>query len=286
MSHDGDQNLGPRERAAAGALRALPEPQARAEFRSELREQFVAGAVGAAAGGAESGHGSTRSGAKPAVGASRRVVPLFAYPLALAAVLAGLVVVFNGGPGWVVSGDGRIEVAGQAYDAFDSSLEKVLRPGVEVEALGKDAFQLTSAGQLKLEVAPGSRLTLPNPPARWFGRRSELNVEHGEIRITTGEEFHGAQLQIHAPSAMIDVTGTTLAVIANPCTTCVCVLEGEVGMMEQGTSEMMMVPGGMRRSVFDNGRDPVEEEILPMERMKLTMFRDAAADDLKREGDE
>jgi ferric-dicitrate binding protein FerR (iron transport regulator) len=101
----------------------------------------------------------------------------------------------------------------------------------------------------------------------------------GEARFTTGPDYPGVKLRIEGPSAMVDVVGTTLAVIVDGEETCVCVLEGEAMMMHRMTGDMAKVPSGMRR-VVDMSGNAVEEEITPMERMKLDMLRSAASEHL------
>jgi ferric-dicitrate binding protein FerR (iron transport regulator) len=100
-----------------------------------------------------------------------------------------------------------------------------------------------------MQVAPGTDLTLPASAGRWFGRATRASVANGEVRITTGTGFHGARLAVETPEAMVQVTGTTLAVICEPTGTCVCVLEGSVRVAAQAGGAGVPVSEGHRRYV-------------------------------------
>jgi len=85
-------------------------------------------------------------------------------------------------------------------------------------------------------------------------------------------------LTLRAPGARIHAVGTTFAVIASPESTCVCVLEGEVRMEGVG-GPAEVVTAGTRRTLFTGRDEVVDEEIFPMERMKLEMLRDRVSAD-------
>jgi ferric-dicitrate binding protein FerR (iron transport regulator) len=266
MSEREPESLTPAEQEAQQSVRALPEVEASAEFRDRLRRQFVDGFPGVVE-------------RRPA-----RVTPIavrFGLPLALAATLAALVFTLNRGPAWTVSGfegAGTVYVAGKAMDAGNApEFARALRPGVSLRADDEMQLDLMSAGHVALQLAPGAEVTLPKPPGRWFGREVSCTVKQGEVRFVTGPRFPGSKLRIGGPSAGVEVTGTTLAVIVDAMLTCVCVLDGEVRVMMMGTNRTEMVTEGHRCTVQDIGAEPEMEEISDMERMKLTMLRDAAA---------
>ena len=88
---DTNEPLGPREQRLVTEISALPDVPAREDFRARLRAQFVAGEI------------PETSSEAPAADGDGKVIPFavrVAFPLALAAVLAGLFVVLNRGPAW------------------------------------------------------------------------------------------------------------------------------------------------------------------------------------------
>jgi ferric-dicitrate binding protein FerR (iron transport regulator) len=92
------------------------------------------------------------------------------------------------------------------------------------------------------------------------------------MRVTTGASFKGARLSLVTPEAAIEVTGTTLAVICEPTGTCVCVHEGVVRVGPRG-GDMLAVPAGRRRYIFNDGRAPELAEIRPVEHVELDAFQ-------------
>jgi hypothetical protein len=259
------------ERAAQERVRTLPPAAPGAEFRARLREEFVSGTIPE----------------RKSVRRRARTLPLAQVGIALAAaaVLAGFFLRVNRGPAWQfvgVSGDGRVHVGERAFPASEASstLPNLLRSGASIRLEGEAQLDLLSPGTLAIQMAPGSNLTIPAPPGRWLGRSTTGGVAAGEVRFVTGPGFAGAHLTIEAPSARIHATGTTFAVISTRDSTCVCVLEGEVRMEgDDGSSEI--VEAGMRRTVFAQRGEVLDEEIFPMERMKLEMLREQADTNLE-----
>ena len=214
----------------------------------------------------------------------------FALASAAAVLLVvGIAVVMNPGPRWQVASiqnaTGNILVDDNPIPADDvRSLNEALVPGSTIEWNGNGDIQLVSRRFLALGITPGTKMTLPAPPPRWFGRTSSGSIESGTVRLTSGPRFHGARVTIVAPQATAEMTGTTLAVIAEPQVTCVCVLEGAVHV-RAGAHDMGMVPAGMRATVFGNGDAPIQAEMRPTERLKLRAMKDAVRADLERGGD-
>jgi len=236
------------------------------DFRAKLRSQFVSG---------------TLEGTSPKVLPGPRwrgphVVALFG----VAAACIALVVWLGGqAPPWQwrgTQGDaGQILVSGHAVDPADpAAAEALLRPGATIRTTGSMQVDLELKNRLSVQLAPGTEMTVPEWPHRWFGGDATCQVTEGEARFVTGPGFGDSRLLIRSTVASIEVTGTVLAVIAASDSTCVCVLEGKVTMVDLDGSETS-VPAGMRRSISRTGT-PVTEEILPMERMKLEMVRDAS----------
>ncbi len=275
------ERLGPEAERARTALRECPPLRANAAFRERLKRDFVSGAI-------EVTHGKGRR--VPASGIAsfekrRRRVPAFVWVGAGLAAAAALVIVFgalNTGPNWWVTaarGEGSILLDGQAVDLQDrDGMRRLLVPGVEIETAGDAELDICSNGVIALQLAPGTRMTLPPQPKRWIGRRMELHARAGEIRFTTGRKFPGVQLAVMSPTAAVEVTGTTFAVIIEESGDCICVFEGEalVGRHRGGEfTDMRSVPSGMRRFVYKDERPSDLADMREEERGKLETFRES-----------
>jgi len=273
------------ERLAQERLRGLGVPAADPAFQAQLRASFADGSLAREA-------PPLRVPVAPL--AHRR--PFLARPrgwLALAGAAAVLLayagIAFNPGPHWQVASlqdaHGNVLVDDDAIPADDAaSLTDALLPGSTIEWNGDGDLMLLSPGQLALSIAPGTRMTLPPPPPRFFDRVSRGRIEAGRVRITTGPAFHGARAEFRTPEAMAIVTGTTLAVIRDAMATCVCVSEGEVHVvrMAGGTDahgDFGMVPSGERQVVYRAtlSRAPERTPILPTEKEPLAALRTAMA---------
>jgi ferric-dicitrate binding protein FerR (iron transport regulator) len=258
------ENRTPEELAVQERVRALPSALPDDEFRIRLRDEFISGTI------PERRSARRRDRTLPFAGVG--------ITLAAAAALVGIFFMINRGPAWqfvAVSGDGRVHIGEREFPASEATriLPDVLRSGAFIRLEGETQLDLLSPGILAIQMAPGSNLTIPAPPGRWLARSTTGRVDEGEVRFVTGPRFAGAHLTIEAPSARIHATGTTFAVISAPDSTCVCVLEGEVRMEGvDGSSEI--VEAGMRRTIFARRDEVLDEEIFPMERMKLEMLRE------------
>ncbi|HEX5032110.1 MAG TPA: hypothetical protein VFX78_11710 [Candidatus Eisenbacteria bacterium] len=213
--------------------------------------------------------------------------PRFTAVLAAAAAIAVAVgIVGNRGPQWrvlQVVGTGFVQADGEPIPVERAELlAQRIHPGVELVLPETASLAIAAGSDLAMEILPGTRLTIPPAPPRWFFRKSEFFARGGELRLTTGPTFQGAKLEVHTADAMIQVKGTTLAVIMEPTGTCVCVLEGEVMVGARGVSAgpegsggdaMMPVTSGQRGYVFRDGRTPERAEIRPTELVALAKFR-------------
>lgn len=275
MSPDRSDHPTREEARARDALRGLAPPSADAAFRERLKRDFVAGRIGA-----------LRPLALP-VPWHRR----FAWRLVLVPAAAALLVVTvwlaDRGPGWSVmgtTGDGVAVVDGAPVPLTDrAGLARRMRPGARLAVPVGAEIELASASGLVVQVTSGTDFTLPATPGRWLNRRVVAAVERGEIRVTTGVAFRGARLRVDTPEAVVEVTGTTLAVICEPTGTCVCVFEGVVRVGARGGS-VETIPTGRRRFLFNDGRAPETAAIRPMENTKLGMFRDGRREWLEGAG--
>jgi hypothetical protein len=192
------------------------------------------------------------------------------FPRALAAAVLAVVLAagawaFNPGPHWKVAAaqhaHGNVLVDDEAIPADDAeSFEDALVPGAAIEWNGDGDLVLLSRGRLALAIAPGTRMTLPAPPPRWFLRHGAGRLETGTIRLLSGPRFHGARVTIRTPDAVVEMTGRPLAVIRDSSGTSVCVLDGSVP-------------------------PPLREETRNAERVALGAFRTAVQGELSKGGD-
>jgi hypothetical protein len=271
---------------ARNVLRGTPPPAPDPEYRARLKEAFGTGAIEHPATGSPAHERPDRLGPSPLLPPTPIPIPrrrqsalwtgLAAAAAILIAVLAG---VFNRGPEWTltaVRGEGEVRLDGVAVDASDlEGMARHVRPGVQIEVPPGMEVDLMADRVMAIGLTGGTDLTVPPTPPRWFARRAELHVRSGEIRVATGPSFPGAHLDVSTPVAAIEVTGTTFAVILEPHGTCVCVLEGMVKVGRRDTHKMGEVPAGRLRFVFRDSREPVYEEMRPLERTKLAEFRAA-----------
>jgi hypothetical protein len=279
--------LPPAAERARSALAKAPVEPADPEFRQRLKRDFVSGAI-EVTGAKERRRVAGWRGARAIAGgrAPRRVhLPPAAWvglSLATAAVATIVFGTLNRGPQWWVTaarGDGTVRIEGQTVALDDrDALRRLLVPGAEVETGPNAELDLCSSGVLALQLGPGTRMTLPPPPARWIGRNDELWVRAGILRVTTGPRFSGARLAVMSPTAAVVATGTTFAVIIEDAGTCVCVYEGtaSVGRRVDGErADMSPVPGGRRRYVYKGVRPPEMAGMRDEERGRLAQFREA-----------
>lgn len=271
------------ERRAQEAVRALARPVADPAFRARLKREFAESTI---APGLKPGTGSAMDapGARVIRGpwfADRRTQAALAIA---AAVLVVTAIALNRPAPWVVtgaSGEGIAMVDGRPIPMnHEGELTAALRPGSRVRVPVGTELEITSPGSIVIQLVAGTDATIPASPGRWLGRKLRGEVRAGELRITTGPRFRGARLALSTPDAQVEVTGTTLAVICDPHGTCVCVLEGRVrvGAINAPSREMAEVERGHLRFVFNDGRDPVTEDMRPMEREKLGMLQESKAD--------
>jgi len=258
-------------------LQSTPPPPADPAYRARLKEAFLIGAIEHPA------EGPAEHVEKPDTIVSlprRRQSAIWTGVAAAAAILiAVLTGVLNQGPGWTITaahGEGEIRLDGVPVSLADAAtVGRRIASGVQIEVPPGGEIDLRAGGAMAMQLTGGTDLTVPPSPPRWFGRRSELYVRDGEIRVTTGPTFRGARLDVMTPDAAVEVTGTTFAVILEPTGTCVCVFEGTVRVGPRDKADMAPVPGGQRRYIFHDGSEPESDSMRETERMKLAMFRES-----------
>ena len=264
------------EARAERALRGLAPVTAEPAFRARLRRDFVAGEIAAPAPRLR------------VVGPRLPALATWALSAAAAVLVVTAGMALNKGPRWVATAPngtfGDVLVDGEPIPASDgASLSEALIPGSRIEWGGSADLELRCPGTAVLQILPGSSLILPAPPPRWFARRIEGRLDAGEVRVTTGPRFHGAQFALATPEAEVEVRGTTLAVICQRGSTCVCVYEGQVRVAERdGTGAW--IPAGRRRESFADGRPAVDAPILEAESRNLGLLRASERPSLERPG--
>jgi len=265
----------PDELRARDAVRALPRPRAASDFRARLRQEFTTGTI-------ESStpqvvlrlpwhrHALTRWGA--------------AAMAAAAAFLA--VTLLNRPPEWTleaIRGEGIVLVDGTPVPtAHAEDLARRMKAGAFVQLPSDVQFEIASRGEMAVQFTGGTQASVPSTPGRWFSRHASAEVRQGEIRVTTGRDFHGARLAIETPEARVEVVGTTFAVICESTGTCVCVMEGRLRVGTRGGTGMTEVEAGRRRYVFADGRPEESAEMRATEHEPLGDFHRRMTGEMRR----
>ena len=267
-------------RRAREALAAPREPVRHdPAFRARLRHEFASGTLATGQEDASRGVGPGRIVPLPAVRRATRSPWLRSAAVAAAVVLAVVAgVALNTGPAWrvaAVSGTPTLTVDGRTVPTGDAAaLSASLVPGAVVSVPEDGVLEILSPRTIAVRMQGGTEAIVPPVPGRWFGRTVRGSIRVGEWRISTGAGFHGARLAVSTPTAHVEVTGTTLAVICEPKGTCVCVHEGRV-RVGRSAADMITVSSGHRRYVYaDTSRSPLEDVMLPHERPALERFRE------------
>jgi ferric-dicitrate binding protein FerR (iron transport regulator) len=265
-------NLTPEQEKVRDLVRDLGEVHANPDFRARLNREFVTGRL------------EDLPGIPAPPSRFWRTALRWAYIPAAAAAFFVILSLGNRGVDWKVidsSSDGTVVVDGERVNlrsAGSAALEKLIKPGRRIE-LSRDA-QLTLLGQntLVFQITPGTRMTVPNMPGRWYGRTLNAKLWQGEVRFLTSPDFAGNKLAVTTAEGTVEVTGTIVSVLRdeNMRVTCVCVMKGEasVGANED---DMEPIPPGMRKVMFGDGRDPMVVAIMPEHRDGLIPFVDRNA---------
>jgi ferric-dicitrate binding protein FerR (iron transport regulator) len=238
----------------ADVVRALPRPTASEAFRQSLKADFISGAIEA------------RDADTPVQEAW--VTPgrdTSFWPLLRLAVAAGVVLFlgqwWNAGPSIHVAGE-PVEGTLLVNGVHQAVTEASLRAGSIVTVDTREPVELLIDGVALFEVAPGTRMTVPTSPNKWFRRRGEFRVEEGEVRFLSGADFAGATYDVITPEGRVEIRGTLLSVQCDATGTCVCVLEGEawVGV---DADHLEPIPAGSRK-VMPRGGEPFISPVKPM----------------------
>ncbi len=256
---------GPEEVRVLEKLRSGSAPAAEPGFRDQLKREFT------------SGRFTERTVVVPLAAPRRRHRMRWVIGLAAAASVTIVAAALNEAPQWTAlptAGSGSLIVNGVSLPVQNSAeLTRRLRPGSRILLRSTQDLDLVSSGLLAMQLSPGTELTLPSPPGRWFGRQARASVDRGRVRVTTGKHFDGAHLAIRTPEATVHVTGTTLAVIAEAAGTCVCVLEGTAHVRPH-RGRMTRVHPGSQYEVPRGAGDSKIGDMRDAERPKLLDLRD------------
>jgi hypothetical protein len=127
--------------------------------------------------------------------------------LALAVLLAAAAFAWavNPGPQWRVAdsqvADGNVLLDDDPIPAVDvEALGELLLAGTTIEWRGHGDLEFVSEHAAVLALAPGTVVTLPAPPPRWFARAVSCSLAEGTLRFVPGPDFRGATLTIHTPA--------------------------------------------------------------------------------------
>lgn len=242
---DREESLGADERRVQTQLRTVATPEARAEFRSRLRAQFVRGQFEAA---------------------EKRVVPRatprprrprrrwLAWSLPLAAAVAWLLVLpsLDAGASWQVmrAGTPTVTLDGKVYPCDDlSPLQAALHPGCRITLTTDGRFEVQDPGRLTLQLNGAVEFTLPTVSRRSLGRTLESEIAgEGTLRVATGPQFAGQRYRIRGEGVDLTVTGTTFTVIRSQDETCICVLDGQV-VATLADGSVRTIDGGGRLTI-------------------------------------
>ncbi len=270
--------LTPEEERLRQEIRAFAEISADPDFKSRLEQAFVSGAFADPT--AQAKQWEREQAPRPAGG------PRWRWALVPAlGILIGVLVVLSQGPPWslrTVTGAGEILVNGRAVSALErDELARTIGPEAHLQVPEGVEIQIVCRGVLLVEIMPGTEMTVPHAPRRWFKGTLRSWVHKGEILVKSGPNFPGQELLIQTAEGKIFLSGTTISVYKGDDFTCVCVLTGEarIGRDEENLD---LIPGGMRKVMFGDGRPPLiteiasehEQGLLQFEKMSKEVFQE------------
>lgn len=276
------EQLDEQQRLAQEAVRSLPRPEADADFRARLKQQFVAGEIPETPLSdieAPAPEPAPPSGIRPE---TQRLGRLWLgwTAMAAAAVLAAAVLGFNRLPGprlVATNGVGTVTVAGRDYEATDTAaLDAALRSGARIQVGEGGQVDIVYPGSFVLRAAEGTDVILPDRPGRWFRRTVEAPMEFGEVSVRTGPDLAGGALVVRTDEGRAVIHGTLISVMRNEMATCVCLFEGTAEMLSNGHL-LGDIPPGQRWVILRDGSEPQLMDIeAAHEQHMLDMDRDCS----------
>jgi hypothetical protein len=236
-----------RDEAMEAALSHVSRPLARAEFRDALRRRFVTAARGASTVplvDMVEDPPARDAGSRPA---------RWAWPVAIAAaasVVALLMIKPNESRWKVMDGPwtGNVVVDTVSIPVSDRvRLEKSLADAHEIETSGR--LELNFGKWYALDLAPGTHLTITPMEQRSRPEPLGFYVANGALRVTTGPDFHGAEMIVATQDLSARITGTNVGVDVLVDGTCVCCLHGEVKVVRPSQNAATVSMNGTLRVV-------------------------------------
>jgi ferric-dicitrate binding protein FerR (iron transport regulator) len=245
------------ERNVTDAMRSAGPVRPNPEFRERLKREFVSGAIA-----------EGRAGA--AIGEVRASwLSYWPWIAAPAAAVAGLLLVVIGlrpAGDWSVvgvTGSGQLRIDEQVLSAArDSDLPSAFGFGSRLSLDDSVALALKLDERVLLELDEGADVLLPEDPGARTDGLLVAEVRSGELRVKTGPSFPGHRLEIRTVDGLAAIDGTMVSVFRGNDLTCVCVLEGtaRIGVDD---ANLELVPPGMRKVMFTDGRPSMVTEIEP-----------------------
>jgi hypothetical protein len=141
--------------------------------------------------------------------------------LAAVAVIAAFAAATNPGPRWRVAdtqqADGNVLFDDDPVPATDpEAMNDLLLGGTVIEWRGVGDLELVSPGNVLLAIRPGTVVTLPAPPPRWFARTSRARLHEGTLLFVDGPRFRGARLVVETPARSYTAEGGAFAITHDP----------------------------------------------------------------------
>ena len=252
-------------------VKNLPPVEADPAFRDRLRSSFATGRID-----------ESREYKAPAREGTAVLRWLrWAVPAAAAAVVLLTIFAVNTAPSLRIlavtgSGDARLDGRAVALSDLDA-LAAGVRGGADVEIPAGANLDLVVNDVVLFEVTGGTHMTIPPAPGKWFARAVACSLFVGELRVKTGKNFPGSELQVFTPEGIVEITATMLSIQRDAGGTCVCVLEG-VALVGVDERDMEPVKPGFRKVMASDGAST----IIPV----LPLHRDGVLDFDKRVGKE
>jgi len=257
------ESFTPAEQAALKALMAAPMPVASPQARHRAHLAFTRGDE----------EGAARL-ASEAIKSPRRFLLAVFAPFASAAVILIAILIYGVQPEYQWRIATLSNPAGIELNVETLEVGAKIESGLVANAVGSE-IGIQLGDQLRFNLMPGSKITLPKPPGRWFNKKRVIQLAEGEIYGTTGGNPLAFNLSVKTEEATARILGTTFAVFRFDFGTCVCLWTGGVEVTPVDADEATRMLEEMKFIVYNDGRDPVMLPIDDMERMKLSMTHDA-----------
>ena len=272
MSDDRQNNDSGR---ALAVLARLPRSVAPDSARESARMAFLHGSVIEPFDQASSKKSEQPPSASPGKSSRRWVNLLMAAALGVLAVfwfgsqpVQDWVVLDIKTPAGITLPDGQTLAVGSHLESG------LLATGPESE------LEVQLGDKLRFRMLPGTSLTLPKPPGRWFNRNRRLPLTSGEIYGTSGGQQLGFELVFATDELEARLTGTTFAVFRIDVASCVCLWSGGIAVTPLvGEFDVVNLEELNRVWIYKDGREPEIKPLDAMETMKLQMTHDGGLAD-------